>query len=97
MKYLLKYKSLSHICDHQYSEFLSSFDKYDKTEEGILLPFVDRNYRCMDMYDEVVNSKIHALSFFSGCGGLDIDLLAYQRTCSLQIHTVGHILHLLYL
>lgn len=26
----------------------------------------------MDMYDEVVNSKIHALSFFSGCGGLDI-------------------------
>lgn len=72
MKYLLKYKSLSHICDHQYTELLSSFDKYDKTEEGILLPFTDRNYRCMDMYDEVVNSKIHALSFFSGCGGLDI-------------------------
>mgnify|MGYP007083086166 CR=1 FL=1 len=40
MKYLLKYKSLSHICDHQYSEFLSSFDKYDKTEEGILFSFL---------------------------------------------------------
>ena len=72
MKYLLKYESLSHICNHQYIELISSFDSYDKVDEGILLPFTDKNYCCMDKYDEIVNSKIHALSFFSGCGGLDL-------------------------
>lgn len=72
MQYLLKYESLSHICKHQYAEFISSLDQYEKVDKGILLPFTDKNYRCMDMYEYVINSKTHALSFFSGCGGLDI-------------------------
>lgn len=72
MKYLLKYDSLSHICNHQYAKLISSLEKYEKTDEGILLPFSDKNYRCMDMYEKVIHSNIHALSFFSGCGGLDI-------------------------
>lgn len=72
MKYILNYNSLSHICPQQYHNLMESFSSYEKTKDGIVLPYTDKNYKCMDSYEKVINSKIHALSFFSGCGGLDI-------------------------
>lgn len=72
MEYILKYSSLSHLCDIQKETFLKEFSDFKKCEDGIIIPYNDKNYRCMDIYDQVVDSKIHAISFFSGCGGLDI-------------------------
>lgn len=51
---------------------MESFMGFDRTEDGIIIPFNDNNYECLPILDSVLDSKIQAISLFSGCGGLDI-------------------------
>lgn len=51
---------------------MGTFAQFDTTDEGIIIPYVDNNYECMPSLGPVLESKTHAISLFSGCGGLDI-------------------------
>lgn len=51
--------------------FLKDFDS-KKNEKFINISYTDLNYSCKDKIDEIIDSKKHAISFFSGAGGLDI-------------------------
>ena len=72
MEYLLPISSLHNIAPHQREAFLDAIGKDKITGDHIKLSYTDRNYKCASHIDEVVDSKVHAISFFSGCGGLDI-------------------------
>lgn len=72
MKYLLDKSVLDNICDCQKSLLLDSFPSCEQDNRYIYIDYTDRNYECMPMLDSLRDSKIHALSLFSGCGGLDI-------------------------
>lgn len=72
MQYLLKNAFLKNLCSHQYDEFVNSLNGVPHDEEGFHISFTDKNYRCEPMLDIIADSNIHAISFFSGCGGLDI-------------------------
>ena len=60
------------ILPQQKEEVLSSFEGCKVGRDYISIDFENRNYRCLPFLETVRESKIHALSFFSGCGGLDI-------------------------
>ena len=68
--YTLENTFLENITEHQLLEFKSQMSKDDT--ENIKIPFTHKGYRCNDGIPECINSKIQAISFFSGCGGLDI-------------------------
>lgn len=68
--YILERKELSMIYENQLKEFEESFIK-DK-DGNLIIPYNHKGYTCNDKEDKVENSKIHAISFFSGAGGLDI-------------------------
>jgi len=72
MKYILEKKYLSNICSHQYDAFVESLGKCKQDNEGFTLSYTDRNYLCKPMIEKLAESNIQAISFFSGCGGLDI-------------------------
>lgn len=72
MNYLLEKKYLSNICSHQYDAFVNSLGDCQQDNNGFILSYTDRNYLCNPMIDIIAESKVHAISFFSGCGGLDI-------------------------
>lgn len=72
MEYLLPISSLHNITPHQREVFLDAIGKDKITGDHIKLSYTDRNYKCASHIDEVADSKVHAISFFSGCGGLDI-------------------------
>lgn len=57
---------------NQREVFFSSFPQELVTSKYINIPYEDKNYLCMPFYDSILDSKVQALSFFSGCGGLDI-------------------------
>lgn len=68
--YVLKKENLNYITPHQLSEFKSNFQE---DEEGnILIPYHHKGYNYKDQSNKYKNSKIQAISFFSGSGGLDI-------------------------
>lgn len=56
----------------QRRDFFDTFPDEMMGTRYITIPYTDKNYKCMPMYDAIVDSKVQALSFFSGCGGLDI-------------------------
>ncbi len=58
--------------DSQRKEFFETFPSYIPTENFIDIEYSSHNYTCAPFYEKMVDSKIQALSFFSGCGGLDI-------------------------
>ena len=70
MVYILKRTELKNITEHQLEEFISEFDLDDKG--NVLIPYQHKGYTCNDKMDLFINSDIQAISFFSGCGGLDI-------------------------
>ena len=70
MVYILKRTELKNITEHQLEEFISEFDLDDKG--NVLFPYQHKGYTCNDKMDLFINSDIQAISFFSGCGGLDI-------------------------
>jgi DNA (cytosine-5)-methyltransferase 1 len=72
MEYRFCKDKLKHICDHQLDALLQSFSGLREDERYIYIPFEDQNYSCLPKLDCIQQSKIHALSLFSGCGGLDI-------------------------
>lgn len=72
MDYILEKRFLSNICSHQYDAFVDTLYNCRQNKDGFILKYKDRNYLCEPMIDEIAESKVHAISFFSGCGGLDI-------------------------
>ena len=72
----MKYKLNRHIFDEilpsQREELLKSFSDFNTKGDFIEIFYEDHNYKCMPLLEKALSSKIHALSFFSGCGGLDI-------------------------
>lgn len=72
MKYKLNKRLFDEILPSQKEELLKSFVNYNSRGDFIELEYEDHNYKCMPYLDGVLSSKIQALSFFSGCGGLDI-------------------------
>lgn len=72
MQYVFKEQNIQNICAHQKREFIETLSGYKHDEEGFHIGYTDKNYLCMPRLDAIVESQIHAISFFSGCGGLDI-------------------------
>lgn len=70
MIYTLKRTELENITSHQLEEFINDFDLDDKG--NVLIPYQHKGYTCNDKIDLFMDSDIQAISFFSGCGGLDI-------------------------
>lgn len=61
---------LENITEHQLLEFKSQMRT--DAEGNINIPFTHKGYKCNDQIPDCINSEIQAISFFSGCGGLDI-------------------------
>lgn len=72
MELTIGYHNFQDILSSQYKELMNSFAEFDANDNGVIIPFEDNNYECMPFYDSIIDSKIHAISLFSGCGGLDI-------------------------
>lgn len=72
MQYILGKRHLRNICEHQRLELMNSFIGCNQDENSIYINYTDRNYLCMPKLDILRESPIHAISLFSGCGGLDI-------------------------
>lgn len=72
MKYKFNKRLLESILPAQREELIETFPESNSRGDYIELTYEDRNYKCMPYLESVLSSKIHALSFFSGCGGLDI-------------------------
>lgn len=72
MKYKLSVKELNKIHMPQLYDFEKDF-KVDK-DGNVLIPYQHKGYTCNDeeSISKIKNSEIHAISFFSGAGGLDI-------------------------
>lgn len=68
--YTLNRMQLENITPHQLEEFNKDFEFDDKG--NILIPYEHKGYTCNDKMDLFMNSDVQAISFFSGCGGLDI-------------------------
>lgn len=69
---ILEYNSLRNIIPLQYEEIVKGLDNCERMQDGFRLEFTDKNYNCLPYLDAVLDSRTHGLSFFSGCGGLDI-------------------------
>lgn len=70
--YVLSKESLSMIDKNQLEEFERKYN-FSMDEDGnINIPYTHKGFICNNRADEVRNSKIQAISFFSGAGGLDI-------------------------
>lgn len=70
-KYKLKEECLSEIFKVQLDDFRESLSIGNGKKE-ILLPVKNRGYSVGNQTEEVKESKIHSIGFFSGAGGLDI-------------------------
>ena len=72
MIYRYDKKLLVPVLPSQVEEVLTSFKGCKIGRKYISIDFEDHNYKCMSYLESVMDSKVQALSFFSGCGGLDI-------------------------
>ena len=72
MIYKLNKRIFDGILPAQREELLETFSNYNAKGNAIELVYEDHNYQCLPFLENVLSSNIHALSFFSGCGGLDI-------------------------
>lgn len=72
MQHTISKSTFDHILPSQLEDFFTSLNGCKIGRELITIEFEDRNYNCMPYLEAVHDSKVHALSFFSGCGGLDI-------------------------
>ena len=72
MQYILEDKYIENIIPHQRKTFVDSLSGCRHDDEGFHIEYIDRNYQCLPMLEKIAESKIQAISFFSGCGGLDI-------------------------
>lgn len=67
--YILKREYLRNICETQFQEFISDFSVNKNGD--IKIPYTYKGYSCNEQIPEYSKS-VQAISFFSGCGGLDI-------------------------
>ena len=67
--YILKKEYLKNICETQLFEFLVDFTVNKNGD--IEIPYKYKGYSCNDQVAEY-SKAVQAISFFSGCGGLDI-------------------------
>lgn len=72
MKYKIDKVNFDFLQQSQKDEFYQTFSDEMLGKGSIEIEIANHNYECMPFYEKVVDSKIQALSFFSGCGGLDI-------------------------
>lgn len=72
MEIKIDLNEFSEILPSQLQELLDSFHDVPRRKNALLIPFEDQNYKCLPLLESVLDSKIHAISLFSGCGGLDI-------------------------
>lgn len=72
MIYKIKRSLFDPILPSQREELYASFKDCSIGKDYITIEFHDKNYECAPFLEKVLDSKIQALSFFSGCGGLDI-------------------------
>ena len=72
MIYKFDLSLLKYLCKHQSEEFLAVFKDYPIENNHLCIEYSDKNYTCLDKLPSVLNSKIQAIGFFSGAGGLDI-------------------------
>lgn len=70
VKYRIKNEMLNSIDINQLEEFKA--DLVSDSNKDIIIPYEHKGYTVNDKIDKVKESKIQAISFFSGCGGLDI-------------------------
>jgi DNA (cytosine-5)-methyltransferase 1 len=76
------------IAPAQKSVLLSQFSQ--SKDGSIIIPYIDQNYSCMNK-SNFMDSKINAISFFSGAGGLDIgaQLAGVKVLSSLDVFVDG--------
>lgn len=68
--YIFEKEYFEYITEIQKKEFLS---KYNINDDGnLIIPYSHKGYTCNDKKHLFMESKTQAISFFSGCGGLDI-------------------------
>lgn len=72
MEYKLDKRFLNNICEHQRLALMDTFDGCKQDDKFVYIDYLDKNYCCMPKLDEIRHSGVHAISLFSGCGGLDI-------------------------
>lgn len=72
MIYRIKRSIFDPILSSQREELLASFEGCKIGSEYISIEYENKNYTCAPFLESVIDSKVQALSFFSGCGGLDI-------------------------
>lgn len=60
------------IMESQRIAFINSINANSINTNNIRIPYEDKNYKCLPFLEKVIDSKVQALSFFSGAGGLDI-------------------------
>lgn len=72
MEYTFNKKYIENVCLHQQRDFLDSLSGFRSDDCNIYIPFVDRNYLCSHQIDAISDATVQCISFFSGCGGLDI-------------------------
>lgn len=68
--YILPKESLSNIIGFQLLDFIKDFD-FDENG-NIIIPYTYSGYSCNTPQTDFSRPNIQAISFFSGCGGLDI-------------------------
>lgn len=69
-KYILNKSNLKNITESQLKQFLSDFEVSKNGD--IEIEYNHKGYTCNDNLTEFSKPNIKAVSFFSGCGGLDI-------------------------
>ena len=69
-QYILERKYLKNIADFQLNDFLKEFDVLANGD--IAIPYKHESYSCNGKLLEFNKPGVQAISFFSGCGGLDI-------------------------
>lgn len=69
-KYILKKEHLANIVDFQLDEFIKDFKKLPNGDLEISYNY--QGYKWNDKSHDLAKNGVMALSFFSGCGGLDI-------------------------
>lgn len=67
--YILKQEHLKNIFEAQLSDFIADF--YVNSNGDIEIPYTYKGYSCNE-HTAVFSKSVQAISFFSGCGGLDI-------------------------
>ena len=72
MIYKLKQSIFASILPSQRDELFASFSGCKIGKDSISIEYNNKNYECLPYLESVIDSKVQALSFFSGWGGLDI-------------------------